>query len=181
MGLWTANGGSSATADIAAAIAQAESGGCQYALAGPTDIRPVKQCTYRKTDGEESAGLWQINHRAHPETDLMSLFDPNYNAAAAVRISSHGSDFTPWTTFTSGAYLGNLTGASLPPPRHAPRVQHSPGAGSATPAGIGRGVFANWSLLMHALGATVPSQTNRTEQAARKLRWAIARPVRRGG
>lgn len=36
----------------------------------------------------------------------LSTYDPLGNANAAVIISDDGSDWTPWTTYTSGAYQG---------------------------------------------------------------------------
>ncbi len=179
--LWLQAGGSVGGADIAAAIALAESSGCQYALAGPKDVRPVKQCTYRQTTGENSAGLWQINHNAHPETDLQSLFDPAYNAAAAVRISQNGKDFRPWTTFTTGAYLTYLrqAGGAIPSrPQPQPKTK-LPEIGAEGGAQLKpTGVFASWARLMYALGGALPSQAKRTEQATRNLRWLSARGVR---
>ena len=47
-------------------------------------------------------GYWQINlnHGA------LSTYDPLGNAKAAVIISDNGTNWNPWTTFTSGAYRG---------------------------------------------------------------------------
>jgi hypothetical protein len=112
--LWVLEGGSEATADTAAAIAQAESGGCQYALAGPVDIRPVKTCTWTVTNGENSCGLWQINLRAHPSYSAPTIFNELTNAGAAVAISNGGSDFGPWTTYVSGAYKTYLRSGGTP-------------------------------------------------------------------
>jgi hypothetical protein len=112
--LWILAGGSEATADTAAAIAEAESGGCQYALAGPVDIRPVKTCTWTVTNGENSCGLWQINLRAHPTYSAPGIFDTLTNAGAAVAISDGGADFTPWTTYVSGAYKTHLQSGGTP-------------------------------------------------------------------
>lgn len=83
--LWDSVGGNPAAAYVAAEIATAESGGNPRAIS-PTD----------------DFGLWQINgsHGA-----LASL-DPIANAKAAVIISGNGSNWTPWTTFVSGAYIG---------------------------------------------------------------------------
>jgi LysM repeat protein len=83
--LWERAGGSKAEAFIAAEIAEAESGGRQYALS-PTDDR----------------GYWQINagHGA------LSTYDPYGNARAAIEISSDGTNWSAWTTYTSGAYSG---------------------------------------------------------------------------
>jgi hypothetical protein len=51
-----------------------------------------------------SEGLWQVNLHAHPSYDPTKLFDPVYNAKAALAISSGGSNWHPWSTFNSGAY-----------------------------------------------------------------------------
>lgn len=109
MALWREAGGPAFAADTAAAIAQAESDGCQYALAGPFDIRPVKVCRYTKTDKENSCGLWQINLMAHPTYHAPAIFDPLTNARAAVAISANGTSFVPWTTYGNGAYKQFLT------------------------------------------------------------------------
>jgi Lysozyme like domain len=83
--LWEEAGGSAAQAVIAASIAMAESSGEQYAT-GPFGER----------------GYWQIN----PNHGSLSTYDPLGNAKAAVIISGDGTNWTPWTTYTSGAYLG---------------------------------------------------------------------------
>jgi LysM repeat protein len=83
--LWEQAGGSSDEAVTAASIAMAESSGEQFATG---------------TVGER--GYWQIN----PDHGSLSTYDPLGNAKAAVIISGDGTNWTPWTTFTSGAYLG---------------------------------------------------------------------------
>jgi len=83
--LWEEAGGSDAQAVTAASIAMAESSGQQYAT-GPFGER----------------GYWQIN----PDHGSLSTYDPLGNAKAAVIISDDGTNWTPWTTYTSGAYLG---------------------------------------------------------------------------
>lgn len=119
-GLWILVGGERGHSDVAAAIAFAESGGCQYALAGPIDIRPVKQCTWNPTNGENSCGYWQINLRAHPQYHAPAIFDEYTNARAAVAISGGGRSFAAWSTYTNGAYLPYLEqfggGSPGPPP-----------------------------------------------------------------
>jgi LysM repeat protein len=84
--LWEQAGGSDAEAVMAASIAMAESSGEQYALS-PTD----------------DYGYWQINASHGP---AMATFDPLGNAKAAVAISNDGTDWTPWTTYQTGAYEG---------------------------------------------------------------------------
>jgi len=83
--LWEAAGGSQGEAFTAAEIAMAESGGNQYATG---------------TVGER--GYWQIN----PDHGSLSTYDPMGNAKAAVVISADGTNWTPWTTYTSGVYIG---------------------------------------------------------------------------
>jgi len=84
--LWEEAGGSHAEAFMAAEIAMAESGGNQYALS-PTD----------------DYGYWQINASHGP---AMATFNALGNAKAAIAISRDGTDWYPWTTYTSGAYAG---------------------------------------------------------------------------
>jgi Tfp pilus assembly protein FimV len=84
--LWDAAGGSHAEAFIAAEIAIAESGGKQYALS-PTD----------------DYGYWQINASHGPS---MATFNALGNAKAAIAISDDGHDWTQWTTYVDGAYVG---------------------------------------------------------------------------
>ena len=83
--LWDAAGGNPADAFIAAEIAMAESGGNQYALSPTNDY-----------------GYWQINI----SNGSLATFDAWGNARAAIIISHDGTDWYPWTTYTSGAYHG---------------------------------------------------------------------------
>lgn len=83
---------SQAALSIAIAIALAESGGRVSA-------------THSNTDGSTDYGLWQINGRAHPSYSPSQLVgNASYNAAAMFAISAAGTNWNPWTTFTSGAY-----------------------------------------------------------------------------
>lgn len=83
--LWEEAGGSRAEAFMAAEIAMAESSGEQFA-----------------TGGVGERGYWQIN----PNHGSLSTYNPLGNAEAAVAISADGTNWTPWTTFTSGAFRG---------------------------------------------------------------------------
>ena len=83
--LWVEAGGSAAAEVTAASIAMAESGGNQFATG---------------TVGER--GYWQIN----PVNGSLSTYDPYGNARAAVIMSGNGANWSPWTTYTSGAYAG---------------------------------------------------------------------------
>ncbi len=83
--LWEQAGGSSGAAVTAASIAMAESSGQQFA-----------------TGSVGERGYWQIN----PNHGSLSTYDPLGNAKAAVIISDNGQNWSPWTTFTSGAFEG---------------------------------------------------------------------------
>jgi LysM repeat protein len=85
--LWETAGGSSGEAFMAAEIAMAESGGNQYAVS-PTD----------------DYGYWQINMPSWGPA--LATFDPIGNAKAAIQISQDGTNWSPWTTYTTGAYAG---------------------------------------------------------------------------
>lgn len=83
--LWEQAGGAASQAVTAASIAMAESGGNPNAIS-PTD----------------DYGLWQIN-ASHGS---MASLNPLTNARSAVAISNDGTNWGPWTTFTSGIYQG---------------------------------------------------------------------------
>lgn len=109
MGIWIKAGGSAAAAPVAAAVAMAESGGNPNA--------------HNAKPPDDSYGLWQINmigsmgpaRRAQFGISSNSaLFDPLTNARAAVKISNGGASWSPWTTFTSGAYKKYLNGSTTP-------------------------------------------------------------------
>lgn len=168
-GEWYAAGGPLGAADLAASIAFAESSGCQYALAGPVDIRPVKACTWNKTDKENSCGFWQINLDAHPAYSAPSIFDPATNASAAVLISNHGTDFGPWSTYTDGAYKPFLAkyAGSLPAPPPSPTVPNPDKYGDTEtiPGGVWNEGWGHFTKeLSHTLpNALVYSQHRRQE------------------
>jgi len=91
------------SAIIATAVALAESGGNPRA--------------HNAVPPDDSYGLMQINMIGNlgparrAQFGLSSndeLFDPLTNMRAAHIISNGGTNFTPWTTFTSGAYLHYL-------------------------------------------------------------------------
>lgn len=83
--LWEAAGGSPSEAVMAASIAMAESGGNQYAHSPSNDY-----------------GYWQING----SNGSLATYDAMGNARSAIILSHNGSDWSAWTTFTSGAYAG---------------------------------------------------------------------------
>jgi LysM repeat protein len=83
--LWDDAGGAPGEAFMAASIAMAESGGNQYAHSPTNDY-----------------GYWQINGSWGP----LATYNALGNAKAAIHISDDGRNWSPWTTYTSGAYSG---------------------------------------------------------------------------
>lgn len=96
--LWTAAGGNPGKATIAAAIAMAESSG-------------DPEATDDDSNGTVDKGLWQINS-VHGGT--LSTYNVMGNARAAVQISDNGTNWKPWTTYTTGAYLNFMPGGGPP-------------------------------------------------------------------
>lgn len=76
---------------IAVAIAWAESG-------------LVPNARHVNSGGSIDRGLWQINDRAHPDTEDQNCDIPVLCAQYAYRISSGGTDWGAWATFNNGAY-----------------------------------------------------------------------------
>lgn len=102
---------SASAARIASAIAMAESSGNTHAH----NPRPP----------DDSYGLWQINmiNKLGPERRAKfglsrneELFDPAVNARAMYSISSGGTNWNPWTTYTSGRYKSYLSGSETGTP-----------------------------------------------------------------
>lgn len=105
MGLWIAAGGPKALAPVAAAIGEAESGGNSSAYNG------------HDTNGEGgtqvSAGIWQISNGTM--TPVPGWSNPATNAQLAVgKWKGAGESFSPWGTFTSGAYKAFLSPGTTP-------------------------------------------------------------------
>jgi hypothetical protein len=84
--LWQANGGSPATAAIAACIAMHESSG------SPT-------VTSSNPDGGTNVGLWQLDTRGVGSGHSVSeLQNPNTNASVAIHGSGNGTNWADWAT-----------------------------------------------------------------------------------
>jgi hypothetical protein len=87
--------------NTAAAIALAESAGDPHAYDPETAAG--------NPQGKGSFGLWQINLNRHPEFFNINLYDSQSNANAAFSVFTNaGNSFSPWSTYTSGAYKGYL-------------------------------------------------------------------------
>lgn len=53
-------------------------------------------------------GCFQINAPSHPQWTTDQLLNYQTNIDAAFQVSSGGTNWNAWTTFTSGAYLKYL-------------------------------------------------------------------------
>lgn len=97
-GLWIKAGGSQPLAPVAAAIAEAESGG------NPGAVNP------NDNGGRQSSfGLWQISTGTHAPPSP-NWADPATNAQLAVaKFRGAGNTFSPWGTYDSGAYRAYLS------------------------------------------------------------------------
>lgn len=103
MALWVNAGGGIAQAPTAAAVAMAESGGCSAAL------------NANDNGGTQSSwGLWQISNGTHAQP-AQGILTPETNAAAAVaKWRGAGYTFTPWGSYTSGAYRQYVSTSTTP-------------------------------------------------------------------
>jgi hypothetical protein len=156
--LWVLAGGSQATADTAAAIAQAESG-------GRTDA--ILNTAYPKLPGyhppgagalpEYSVGLWQINELAHPSYTTATLLSQLGNANAAVAIANGGASFSAWSTYKNGAYKNYLTSGGTPTPQPGPEA---PTVGTVQAAHA----FSGWADLRNSLNKHLPTQLERSKR-----------------
>jgi len=102
-GLWINAGGPRAVAPVMAAIAEAESGGNSDAYNGHD--------TNGQGGTQVSAGLWQISNGTM--TPVPNWSDPGANARDAVAKYKAGG-FSPWGTYTSGAYRAYLQNSTTP-------------------------------------------------------------------
>lgn len=183
--LWQQAGGPPGSAATAAAVALAESGG------DPTVLND------NAATGDYSVGLWQINYfgplraeRTRQFGPPEGLVDPLANARAAVAVSGGGTNFGPWTTYTSGAYRRYLqagppapaapVGALPPnsrgkpgaPPKATLEVVNAP-APAGSVAAAKTDALETWNLLANQLFYWLPHGLNRSRRARAGMRALI--------
>lgn len=123
--LWINAGGPKAVAPVAAAIAMAESAGCVNAAYPGTTV-PVGQGSW-----SDATGLWQILGAPSGNWSASDLTSPTGNAAMAVqKYKDAGGSFSPWATYSSGAYKAYLSNSTTPDP-NVPAGSAASGGGSA--------------------------------------------------
>ncbi|MDX8151088.1 phage tail tape measure protein [Patulibacter brassicae] len=103
-----------ATGGIATAVRSARGVGLRgerlvtaVAVAGP-ESNYVLTARLNNPGVEDSRGLWQINTLAHPKWAGRNLYNPDVNAQAMREISSGGSNWKPWSAYSSGRYRSFL-------------------------------------------------------------------------
>lgn len=138
---WVRNGGNPRAAQLAAAISGAESkrnaepeGDIGLGGSGPTSFGP-----------------YQVHTPAHPEYSPELLVNNlDYATKAAIKISNNGTDWTPWTTYKTGAYKAYLPSGSqanaglflevnplhIPSPFNPLKIPNPVGAGEAIVEGV---------------------------------------------
>ena len=94
----------------ASAICVAESGGQPTVYycnpTGKDGYYPPVACS-----GMYDRGLWQIDNQAWASITNTCAFTAKCNADGAYAISQRGASFSPWATYTSGAYSNYLSAA----------------------------------------------------------------------
>jgi len=178
--VWIDAGGSPVTAEFMAAVAMAES-------SGGTRSYNVN------TDGTTDYGIWQINS-TNGGSEV--LYEPDYGASIAKRLSNNGETATAWCTAYTDAACGHHGGHYDPtgssPVGTALRTIRAGGV-VPTPRGVGRAkriaasdpvvVAAStattlpqaWALLTKVLGKQVPTLARRTQNYARAIPKAASR------
>jgi hypothetical protein len=136
--LWIQAGGSSSVAPVAAAIALAESGGNPLAAYPGTTVAAGQGST------SDATGLWQILGLPSGNFSASGLTNPLSNAKMAVaKYDQAGDSFSPWQTYTSGAYEQYLQ-SGVAPAGGAPSTSSSPTSSTPTPtATIAAGTSGN--------------------------------------
>jgi len=165
MNLWVRAGGNPAAAGTAAAIALAESGGRVNAL--------------NPRAPDYSVGPWQINYYGRLGPERTRQFgsaqqlrsDPLANARAAVSISGGGRNFSPWSTYTSGAYKSYLGGGAV----SAGHLRSMAAAPVGQPElAVGAHPYSDFARAMIAsFGHTGPSSTEGLLGAIMQLRRSV--------
>jgi hypothetical protein len=166
--LWVNAGGPDNYADVAAAIAEAESSGDSTRINNTAyPSKPNYSPPKPGNKPEYSVGLWQVNIYVFKQYTEAQMLDPAKNAAAAVAISDHGVNFNPWTTFKNGAYLGHLTGVSP-----GGTITFTPGpSGDTAAAQAHRG----WHQINLALSRSLPSAIFHSERLGASTAALLAR------
>ncbi len=163
---WANAAGSVSTLVVASAICVAESGGqatVYYCNPTGTDgYYPPVNCT-----GLYDRGLWQLDSQAWAAISNECAFTPKCNADGAYGISQDGESFTPWATYTSGAYDSYLSAAQAA----VGALRHGTVPGGVPGVCLSRVKYA----------ANAAAVIARCGSGARRMDWRIAGPAIKDG
>lgn len=93
---WKREGGDPGRADMAAAVAMAESGGRYWV-------------THTNASGSVDNGLYQINRQRRDPV----LLEPGFNTRVAIQMSNNGRNWRPWCTAYSDGACGSRGGCFM--------------------------------------------------------------------
>lgn len=140
-----------AQAEIAAAIAMAETNtfvsGVQYC-----NFSQIGDTTLANATWGPSYGAWQVrslvaDYDTGRTRDGLRLPEPTFNAKSALTIFKNaGSSWTPWSTYTSGAYKGFMLAAVYNPKPVIPAGTYMVSGGDTLSA-IGTKTGYAWRLI----------------------------------
>jgi hypothetical protein len=163
---WPNTAGSASTLVVASAICVAESGGqatVYYCNPTGTDgYYPPVNCT-----GLYDRGLWQLDSQAWASISNECAFTPKCNADGAYGISQDGQSFTPWATYTSGAYDNYLSAAQAA----VGALRHGTVPGGVPGVCLSRVKYA----------ANAAAVIARCGSGARRMDWRMAGPAIKDG
>ena len=128
---------------------------------GTDGYYPPVNCT-----GLYDRGLWQLDSQAWASITNECAFTPNCNADGAYGISQDGQSFTPWATYTSGAYDNYLSAAQAA----VGGLRHGTVPGGVPGVCLSRVKYA----------ANAAAVIARCGSGARRMDWRIAGPGGQG-
>lgn len=138
---WVGAGGPLSAAVTAAAIASVESGDITDRLQGSSPSAPTVATAATPTDPSYIGwGLWQITPGSAAD------YNPAVNAKLAVgkyegSLAAGGGGWSPWTTYTSGAYVSGIPAAQA---AYAQLTAQGGGGAAPAPTGHATGASANF-------------------------------------
>ncbi len=163
---WANTAGSASALVVASAICVAESGGQATVYycnpTGADGYYPPVNCA-----GLYDRGLWQLDSQAWASISNECAFAAKCNADGAYGISQDGQSFTPWATYTSGAYDSYLSAAQAA----IGALRHGTVPGGAPGVCLSRVKYA----------ANAAAVIARCGSGARRMDWRIAGPAIKDG
>ncbi|MBI3936915.1 MAG: hypothetical protein HY323_08055 [Betaproteobacteria bacterium] len=153
------------------------------------DTQGQSDARYASGEREQSFGPWQIHLPAHPDVTRSCALDLTCSTEKAFAISKGGTDFGPWSAFTSGSYLRFVTeftkpladavASASPSPSPSPSSSPSPESRGGGPPpqppyfGLDRDVYRKIADRLDFLSIDVVLGRRTAAEAAQALRSAF--------